>query len=54
LSVERWTLNSYTHPLTQEQANKLRALLEERGFTFSTKPYTIFFAQKDKLSVAVY
>jgi ribonuclease HIII len=47
-------LNSYTHPLTQEQTNKLRTLLEERGFTFSPKPYTIFFAQKEKLSVAVY
>ena len=47
-------MNSYTHPLTQEQTNKLRTLLEERGFTFSPKPYTIFFAQKEKLSVAVY
>ena len=54
MSVKRWALNSYTHPLTQEQTNKLRTLLEERGFTFSPKPYTIFFAQKDKLSVAVY
>jgi len=54
LSVKRWALNSYTHPLTQEQTNKLRTLLEERGFTFSPKPYTIFFAQKEKLSVAVY
>jgi ribonuclease HIII len=47
-------LNSYTQPLTQEQAAKLRALLQERGFTFSAKPYTLFFAQKNKLSVAVY
>jgi ribonuclease HIII len=47
-------LNSYTHSLTQEQTNKLRTLLQQRGFTFSPKPYTIFFAQKDKLSVAVY
>ncbi len=54
MSVKRWALNSYTHPLTQEQTNKLRTLLEERGFTFSPKPYTIFFAQKEKLSVAVY
>ena len=54
LSVERWTLNSYTHPLTQGQATKLRALLEELGFEFSPKEYTLFFAQKNKLSVAVY
>jgi len=54
LSVQRWALNSYIHSLTQEQKTKLRKLLEERGFTFSPKPYTIFFAQKEKLSVAVY
>lgn len=47
-------MNSYTHPLTSEQATRLRALLEEIGFQFAPKPYTIFFAQKDKLSVAVY
>ena len=47
-------MNSYTHPLTQEQAAKLRALLEELGFEFSPKQYTLFFAQKNKLSVAVY
>jgi len=47
-------MNSYTHPLTTEQTSALRALLEESGFEFSPKPYTIFFAQKNKLSVAVY
>lgn len=47
-------VNSYTHPLTQEQAKKLRVLLEELGFTFAPRPYTLFFAQKDKLSAAVY
>ncbi len=47
-------MNSYTHPLTSAQAEKLRGVLLDRGFTFSAKPYTIFFAQKDKLSVAVY
>jgi ribonuclease HIII len=47
-------LNSYTHTLTQEQVAKLRALLEERGFKFAPKEWTIFFAQKNKLSVAVY
>jgi ribonuclease HIII len=47
-------MNSYTHPLTSDQVGALRALLDELGFQFAPKPYTIFFAQKDKLSVAVY
>src|SRR6202171_3203639 len=47
-------MNSYTHALTPEQATKLRALLEELGFQFAPKQYTLFFAQKNKLSVAVY
>jgi ribonuclease HIII len=47
-------MNSYTHPLTAEQSMKLRALLDELGFEFSPKQYTIFFAQKNRLSVAVY
>src|SRR5256714_12026197 len=47
-------MNSYTHSLTKEQASKLQALLEELGFEFAPKPYTIFFAQKNKLSVATY
>src|SRR5881227_3826708 len=45
---------SYTAPLTREQANKLRSLLDELGFEFSPKEYTLFFGQKNKLSVAVY
>jgi len=47
-------MNSYTHPLTDEQATKLRALLDDLGFKFVPKQWTIFFAQKNKLSVAVY
>jgi ribonuclease HIII len=47
-------LNSYTHALTQEQVTKLRALLEGLGFELAPKEWTIFFAQKNKLSVAVY
>src|ERR1041385_3319982 len=47
-------MNSYTHALTQQQVGKLRALLEESGFEFTPKEWTIFFAQKNKLSVAVY
>jgi len=47
-------IHSQTYPLTAEQAEKLRSLLRERGFTFSEKPYTLFAATKDKLNVAVY
>jgi len=47
-------VNSYTAPLTQQQASALQTLLRELGFDFSPKPYTLFFAQKNKLSVAVY
>jgi ribonuclease HIII len=47
-------LATYTNLLTPEQASKLRSLLEELGFEFSPKQYTLFFAQKNKLSVAVY
>jgi ribonuclease HIII len=54
LKVERWALNSYTHALTQEQVTKLRALLEGLSFEFAPKQWTLFFAQKNRLSVAVY
>jgi ribonuclease HIII len=47
-------MNSYTHPLSLQQVSTLRSLLEQLGFEFSPKPWTIFFAQKNKLSVAVY
>ncbi len=47
-------MNSFTSPLNDEQVTKLRSLMDELGFQFSAKPYTIFFAQKEKLSVAVY
>src|ERR1700755_2835643 len=47
-------MNSYTHPLSPSQVTKLRALLQDLGFEFSPKQYTLFFAQKNKLSVAVY
>jgi ribonuclease HIII len=47
-------MNSYTHPLSLGQATELRVLLEQLGFEFSQKEYTLFFAQKNRLSVAVY
>jgi ribonuclease HIII len=47
-------VNSYTHVLKGDQVSKLRTLLGESGFQFSAKQYTLFFAQKNNLSVAVY
>jgi ribonuclease HIII len=47
-------MTSYTHPLSTDQAAKLRVLLHGLGFEFAQRPYTLFFAQKNKLSVAVY
>jgi ribonuclease HIII len=44
----------HTCPITTDQAEKLRALLEERGWEFDQRPYTLYFAQKDKLTLAVY
>ena len=47
-------LHSQTSPLTKEQAEKLQAALKERDFTFEVKPYTLYTARKEKLSIAVY
>src|SRR5213596_1834573 len=47
-------MNAYTHLLSLGQAKKLRKLLDELGFEFSPKEYTLFFGRKNKLSVAVY
>ena len=44
----------YTTPLTAAQAAKLRLLLQKEDYKFEARPYTLYFAQKDKLSVAVY
>jgi ribonuclease HIII len=47
-------VNSYTIAITTLQAEALRTLLKDQGFEFVDRPYTIFFAQKAKLSIAVY
>jgi ribonuclease HIII len=47
-------LHTYTVSLRPEQVAALRRLLEDSGFEFSPKPHTLFFARKNKLSVAVY
>lgn len=40
--------------LTSEQTELLRKVLKEEGFEFEDKPYTLFGARKNKLSIAVY
>lgn len=47
-------LRSHTVALTTDQAGTLRAILLELGFKFEQRPYTIYFAQKPGLTVAVY
>jgi ribonuclease HIII len=47
-------LTLYTSPLTPEQAGKLRRLLEAEDYRFEPKPYTLFYATKEKLHIAVY
>jgi len=47
-------ISIYTSALTSGQAEKLREMLWSEGYTFDARPYTLFFAQKDKLSIAVY
>ena len=47
-------MNSYTIAIQLSQAEALEKLLKDQGFDFVDRPYTIFFAQKAKLSVAVY
>lgn len=44
----------HTATLTSPQALKLRALLSEQGWKFEARQYMLFFAQKDRLTVAVY
>lgn len=46
--------NTYTKPITAAQAEKLRVLLQERGFTFEKKEYSIFAAKKEQVNVVVY
>ena len=47
-------MNSYSAALTSEQTERLRTLLLELGFEFKERPYMIFSAQKDKLTIAVF
>jgi ribonuclease HIII len=45
---------SHTAILTPAQAARLREVLEEDGFDFEPKDYTLFAASRGKVSVAVY
>ncbi|GAA5494882.1 ribonuclease HIII [Rubritalea halochordaticola] len=47
-------LNSYTAQIKDSDVEKLRRLLDERGFEFGSKPYARFSCKKGKLNVTVY
>lgn len=47
-------IHSYTKPLSREQADRLRSLLENRGFEFESKPYCLFAASRPGVTVLVY
>ena len=47
-------LTTYTKPLTLVQASKLRELLERKGFTLEARPYMLYAASGEKVSLAVY
>lgn len=54
IMIHAQQVTSFSLSLTQEQAEKLRTLLTDQNFEFVSRPYMLFFAQKGKLSVAVY
>jgi len=47
-------LHSHTAPLTAEQAGLLKTILSEQGYEFEQKPYMLYSARKQKLTIAVY
>ena len=48
------SLHSHTALLTPAQAEALKAVLAEEGYDFEAKPYMLYSARKNKLTVAVY
>jgi len=46
--------SSFTFKIDAAQAAKLRKILEEKSFTFREVPYTLYGAQKQKLTVNAY
>jgi len=53
-AVPEKVLTLYTSPLTAPQAEKLKSILVRENWTFTPKPYTLFYGQKNKLTLAVY
>jgi len=47
-------VTTYTAPLTPDQVETLRRVLERQGFDFETKPHALYSARKGKLNVTVY
>ncbi|MEI6034531.1 MAG: ribonuclease HIII [Verrucomicrobiae bacterium] len=47
-------LHSHTAPLTREQAGLLKEILAGEGYDFEAKPYMLYSARKNKLTIAVY
>ncbi|MBC7981183.1 MAG: ribonuclease HIII [Armatimonadetes bacterium] len=47
-------MTSHTAPLTLQQVEKLRTVLEIQNYEFLKKEYTIFAARKGKLNISVY
>ncbi len=47
-------MTSHTTTLTAVQVSKLREILDEQGFEFVEKAYTIFAGKKGKLNISVY
>jgi ribonuclease HIII len=52
--VPNKAITLYNTLLSPAQAAKLKTLLREEGYKFESRPYTLYFAQKDKLTIAVY
>jgi ribonuclease HIII len=45
---------SFTFKISPAQAEKLRGILQEKSFTFREVPYTLYGAQKQKLTINAY
>ncbi len=47
-------MTTYTAPLSYDQVETLRRVLEARGYDFESKPHALFSARKGKLNVTAY
>lgn len=48
------SLTLYTSPLSPEQAESLKLILKRDNWEFTPKQYTLYYGQKNKLTIAVY